>query len=152
MMRISVLFFAVVCNIFSLCSSVTAGEYGPFGSSSLVSEARRYIGQKPPGMGSLWCARFMNMLLARAGYKTSGSNMAMSFAGYGHSTHEVSEGMIVYMHGRGRGRGHVGIVSGVEPNGKIKIISGNWNNRVAEATISRRAILGAVSPQFTSGY
>ena len=34
-----------------------------FGSSNVVAEARRYIGGNPTGRGSLWCARFMNMVL-----------------------------------------------------------------------------------------
>src|SRR5262249_44157489 len=34
-----------------------------FGSSGIVAEARRYLGGNPTGRGSLWCARFMNLVL-----------------------------------------------------------------------------------------
>ena len=51
-----------------------------FGSSNVVSEARRYLGGNPTGRGSLWCARFMNMVLQHSGYRGTGSDMANSFA------------------------------------------------------------------------
>jgi hypothetical protein len=35
---------------------------GGCGSSNVVAEARRNIGGNPTGRGSLWCARFMNMV------------------------------------------------------------------------------------------
>ena len=41
---------------------------GGFGSSNVVAEARRYIGGNPTGRASLWCARFMNMVLQHNGY------------------------------------------------------------------------------------
>src|SRR5713101_2800357 len=40
---------------------------GGFGSSNVVAEARRYIGGNPTSRRSLWCARFMNMVLERTG-------------------------------------------------------------------------------------
>ena len=51
-----------------------------FGSSDLVAEARRYLGGNPTGRGSLWCARFMNMVLQQSGHHGTGSDMASSFA------------------------------------------------------------------------
>src|SRR5260370_36516300 len=45
---------------------------GGFGSSNVVAEARRYIGGNPTGRGSLWCARFMNMVLQHSGYRRTG--------------------------------------------------------------------------------
>ena len=51
----------------SLASSSSPGGMatsGGFGSSNVVAEARRYIGGNPTSRGSLWCARFMNMVLA----------------------------------------------------------------------------------------
>src|SRR5439155_6960587 len=46
-----------------------------FSSSNVVSEARRYLGGNPTGRGSLWCARFMNMVLQHSGYRGTGSDM-----------------------------------------------------------------------------
>ena len=56
---------------------------GGFGSSDVVAEARRYIGGNPTSRRSLWCARFMNMVLHRSGHRGTGSDMANSFAHYG---------------------------------------------------------------------
>jgi hypothetical protein len=41
------------------------------GGSGLVSETRRYLGGNPTGRGSLWCARFMNMVLQHTGVSLS---------------------------------------------------------------------------------
>ncbi len=58
-------------------------RHGSFGSSGLVAQARQYVGTNPTGMGALWCARFMNMVLEKSGRRGTGSNMANSFANYG---------------------------------------------------------------------
>jgi hypothetical protein len=67
----------------SLGSPAPSGETTS-GSSDLVMEARHYLGGNPTGRGSLWCARFMNMVLAHTGHRGTGSDMASSFASYGH--------------------------------------------------------------------
>ena len=85
---------------------------GGFGSSDLVTEARRYIGGNPTGRGSLWCARFMNMVLQRSGHRGTGSDMASSFASYGQRISGPQVGAIAVM-GR-RGGGHVGIITGID--------------------------------------
>src|SRR5260370_35350907 len=88
---------------------------GGFGSSSLVAEARRFIGGNPTSRASLWCARFMNMVLQREGYHGTGSDMARSFASYGQRVSDPQVGAIAVM-GR-RGGGHVGILSGIGARG-----------------------------------
>ncbi len=115
------------------------------GGSSLVAQARRYIGTNPTGMSALWCARFMNMVLERSGRRGTGSNMANSFARYGTRVSGPQVGAIAVM-SRGRGGGHVGIVSGIDSRGNPIIISGNYNRRVAEAPISRSRIYAYVMP------
>lgn len=117
---------------------------GGSGSSSLVSEARQYIGGNPTGRGSLWCARFMNMVLQHAGYHGTGSDMARSFAGYGQRISGPQVGAIAVM-GR-RGGGHVGIVSGIDAEGNPILVSGNNGNRVREAPVSRGRIYAYVMP------
>ena len=116
-----------------------------FGSSNVVDEARHYLGGNPTGRGRLWCARFMNMVLERSGHRGTGSDMASSFAGYGQRISGPQVGAIAVM-SRGRRGGHVGIVSGIDANGNPIVISGNFNNRVAEATISRGRIYAYVMP------
>jgi uncharacterized protein (TIGR02594 family) len=127
----------------SLGSSGTAAASG-FGSSHVVAEARRYIGGNPTGRGSLWCARFMNMVLQRSGYRGTGSDMARSFASYGQRVSGPQIGAIAVM-GR-RGGGHVGVVSGIDSHGNPILVSGNYRNRVMEAAYPRGRIYAYVMP------
>jgi uncharacterized protein (TIGR02594 family) len=115
-----------------------------FGSSNVVAEARRYLGGNPTGRGSLWCARFMNLVLQHSGYRGTGSDMANSFAHYGQRVSGPQVGAIAVM-GR-RGGGHVGIITGIDAKGNPIMISGNNGNRVKEAPISRGRITAYVMP------
>jgi uncharacterized protein (TIGR02594 family) len=117
---------------------------GGFGSSNVVAEARRYVGGNPTGRGSLWCARFMNMVLQHSGYRGTGSDLARSFASYGQRVSGPQIGAIAVM-GR-RGGGHVGVVSGIDAMGNPIVVSGNNGNRVREAPISRGRIYAYVMP------
>ena len=117
---------------------------GPGGGSDLVSEARRYLGGNPTGRGSLWCARFMNLVLEHTGHRGTGSDMANSFASYGHRVSGPQVGAIAVM-GR-RGGGHVGIITGIDARGNPIMISGNNGNRVREAPVSRGRIYAYVTP------
>ncbi|QPF91205.1 TIGR02594 family protein [Bradyrhizobium commune] len=114
------------------------------GGSGLVSEARRYLGGNPTGRGSLWCARFMNLVLQHTGHQGTGSDMASSFAHYGTRVSGPQVGAIAVM-GR-RGGGHVGIITGIDAQGNPIMISGNNGNRVREAPISRGRIYAYVMP------
>jgi uncharacterized protein (TIGR02594 family) len=131
----------------SLASSAVSGGMaisGGYGSSNVVAEARRYIGGNPTGRGSLWCARFMNMVLQHSGYRGTGSDLARSFASYGQRVSGPQIGAIAVM-GR-RGGGHVGVVSGIDAGGNPILVSGNNRNRVREAPISRGRIYAYVMP------
>lgn len=116
-----------------------------FGGGGLVAQARQYLGTNPTGMGALWCARFMNMVLERSGRRGTGSNMASSFAGYGTRVSGPQVGAIAVM-SRGKRGGHVGIVSGLDASGNPIVISGNYNRRVAETVIPRGRIYAYVMP------
>jgi uncharacterized protein (TIGR02594 family) len=122
-----------------------AGFGTGLGSSSLVATARSYLGTNPTGMSALWCARFMNMVLEKSGRRGTGSNMARSFAGYGRRVSGPQVGAIAVM-SRGRGGGHVGIVSGIDKSGNPIIISGNHNRKVGESVYSRGRIYAYVMP------
>jgi len=131
----------------SLSTSTLVGGHsmsGGFGSSNVVAEARHYLGGNPTGRGSLWCARFMNMVLQQSGYRGTGSDLARSFSNYGQRVSGPQVGAIAVM-GR-RGGGHVGVVSGIDPSGNPIVISGNNGNRVREAPISRGRIYTYVMP------
>ena len=126
----------------------TSGGFGSLNvvaeSSNVVAEARRYLGGNPTGRGSLWCARFMNMVLQRVGFRGTGSDMASSFARYGQRVSGPQVGAIAVM--ARRGGGHVGIITGVDASGNPIMISGNNGNRVREAPISRGRIYAYVMP------
>jgi uncharacterized protein (TIGR02594 family) len=115
-----------------------------FNSSDVVAEARRYIGGNPTARRSLWCARFMNMVLERSGHHGTGSDMASSFTSYGQRVSGPQIGAIAVM-GR-RGGGHVGVVSGIDAAGNPILVSGNNRNRVVEAPVSRGRIYAYVMP------
>ena len=122
----------------------SGGASGGSGSSSLVAEARHYLGGNPTGRGSLWCARFMNMVLKHEGYRGTGSDMARSFASYGRRVSGPQIGAIAVM--SRRGGGHVGIISGIDAQGNPIMISGNNGDRVREAPVSRGRIYAYVMP------
>ncbi|GKQ53637.1 TIGR02594 family protein [Bradyrhizobium sp. Ce-3] len=116
-----------------------------FGSSGIVATARRYLGGgNPTGRSSLWCARFMNMVLQQTGHRGTGSDMASSFARYGTRVSGPQVGAIAVM-GR-RGGGHVGIITGVDAKGNPIMISGNSSHRVREVPVSRGRIYAYVMP------
>jgi uncharacterized protein (TIGR02594 family) len=116
-----------------------------FGWPRLVTEARKYVGTNPTARKKLWCATFMNMVLARTGYAGTGSDAARSFASYGKRIKEPRVGAIAVL-SRGKNNGHVGIVTGVDSNGNPIIISGNHGKRVGEATYSRSRVIAYVMP------
>jgi uncharacterized protein (TIGR02594 family) len=127
---------------FESTESVSASSRG--GGGSIVAEARRWLGTNPTSRRTLWCARFMNFVLKRIGLSGTSSDLAQSFASYGHRLSGPKVGAIAVMH-RGGG-GHVGVVSGFDRSGNPIIISGNYSHRVAEAVYSRGRIYAYVAP------
>ena len=117
--------------------------YGGQTSNPLVAEARKYIGTNPTGRGSLWCGAFMDLVLKRTGHP-GGGNLASAYAGYGTRVAGPQVGAIAVM-GR-RGGGHVGVVSGIDPNGNPIIVSGNHNRTVAESVYPAGRIHAYVLP------
>jgi uncharacterized protein (TIGR02594 family) len=117
--------------------------YGGITSNSLVAEARKYIGTNPTGRGSLWCGAFMDMVLKRTGH-AGGGNLASAYVRYGTRVSGPQVGAIAVI-GR-RGGGHVGVVSGVDPNGNPIIVSGNHNRTVAESVYPAGRVSAYVLP------
>ena len=113
--------------------------------SDLVAEARRWLGgHNPTSRRTLWCATFMNFVLARTGHSGTGSDAANSFASYGHRVSGPQVGAIAVM--TRKGGGHVGVVSGVDASGNPVIISGNNANQVREAAYKGGRIYAYVMP------
>jgi uncharacterized protein (TIGR02594 family) len=129
----------------SRAERIAAAEKPVLGWPVLVKEARRYIGTNPTDRKRLWCATFMNFILAKAGYAGTHSDAAKSFAYYGRRVSEPRIGAIAVL-SRGRRGGHVGVVSGVDAHGNPVIISGNHNRRVGEAVYPRSRVIAYVMP------
>jgi uncharacterized protein (TIGR02594 family) len=142
--RLTKFTFAIGC-IGMLAASTPALTEPLFSSPSLVFEARKYMGTNPTARKRLWCATFMNMVLAKAGYAGTNSDAAKSFAFYGRRISEPRVGAIAVLT-RGKRGGHVGVVSGIDSGGNPIIISGNHNKRVGEATYSRARVIAYVMP------
>ena len=115
------------------------------GWPALVREARKYMGTNPTDRSRLWCATFMNMVLAKAGYAGTNSDAARSFAQYGRRVSEPRVGAIAVLT-RGKNGGHVGVVSGIDANGNPIIISGNHGRKVGEAIYPRSRVIAYVMP------
>jgi uncharacterized protein (TIGR02594 family) len=124
-------------------SNEPAATFSGFGGSSLVAEARRYLGTNPTGRRSLWCGAFMDKVLRETGHR-GGGNLAKGYLNYGRRVFGPRVGAIAVM-GR-RGGGHVGVVSGIDPNGNPIIVSGNHNHTVAESVYPRSRIIAYVDP------
>jgi uncharacterized protein (TIGR02594 family) len=114
------------------------------GDTDVVREARRWLGGNPTRRNRLWCAAFMNFVLERTGRRGSGSDLARSFASYGHRVSGPQIGAIAVM--SRKGGGHVGVVSGIDAVGNPIIISGNHGHRVAEAVYPGRRVYAYVMP------
>ena len=112
---------------------------------ALVAEARKYMGTNPTDRKRLWCATFMNFVLARLGYAGTNSDAAKSFAYYGRRISEPRVGAIAVLT-RGRRGGHVGVVSGIDAKGDPIIISGNHNRTVGEGVYPRSRVIAYVMP------
>ena len=120
---------------------VLGGFWSFLQGSDVVSAARREVGNGPVyGRRNLWCARFMNYVLAKTGHKGTGSDMARSFAAFPHTQMHV--GAIAVM--SRRGGGHVGVVSGVTASGDPVIISGNNGGQVREVAYPRSRVIAFV--------
>ena len=117
----------------------TGDAFGGFTSDSLVSEARRYLGTNPTGRGSQWCGAFMDLVLKKTGH-AGGGNLARGYARYGTRVSGPQVGAIAVMNH------HVGVVSGIDPNGNPIIVSGNHNRTVAESVYPRSRIAAYVIP------
>jgi uncharacterized protein (TIGR02594 family) len=124
---------------------LAATEKPIFGWPVLVQEARKYMGTNPTDRKKLWCATFMNFILAKAGYAGTHSDAAKSFAYYGRRVSEPRIGAIAVL-SRGKRGGHVGVVSGIDAKGNPIIISGNHNRRVGEAIYPRSRVIAYVMP------
>src|SRR3984893_17877728 len=119
----------------SINESYAYSRFGDAGAARVLPVAERYRGTNPTGERRPWCAIFANMVLARTGYRGTGSAAARSFARYGAPASGPAPGVIaVWPH-------HVGFVVGAVGSGQIRVVSGNHNHRVDESTYATRSVM-----------
>jgi uncharacterized protein (TIGR02594 family) len=118
------------------------------GGLALIAEARKYLNTNPTHRSRLWCAAFMNFILAKLGYPGTHSDLARSFVHYGRRISGPRIGAIAVL-SRGKEGGHVGIVTGVDKHGNPILISGNFNRRVGIGVHPRSRVLAYVVPPGT---
>jgi uncharacterized protein (TIGR02594 family) len=121
-------------------------RYWAGSGSDVVAEASRWIGSgkftAPPGP---WCADAVSAWLERTGHRPLENRMASAALAYGPRLSGPEVGALAVIGTRRGWAAHVGVVSGVEADGSIRLISGNWGRRVAEATVSRRSVVAFVA-------
>jgi uncharacterized protein (TIGR02594 family) len=124
--------------------STTSFEGAP-STDPLVRLAQSQLGSGAIyGRATLWCGRFMNWTLTHAGYRGTGSDLALSFLSFPRTTAHVGA---IAVFGRGKNAGHVGIVAGFDPQGNPIVISGNHSHRVGRGVYPRGRVIAYVSPK-----
>lgn len=104
---------------------VEAARYTGFSEITDTKSLQALTGVNP--RRTKWCAAFLNAILNRKGYRTSGGNTAASFRNYGVKVSNPVKGDIVVLHG------HVGIfVKYTTINGRkmVAVLGGNQSNKV----------------------
>lgn len=118
----------------------------PYFGGDVVAEAARWIGSgKFTRLPGPWCADAVNAWLERSGHRPMDGRMASSALAYGPRLGRPEVGALAVLGGRRGGAYHVGIVSGVGSDGSVRLISGNWGRRVAEAVVPRRMVIAFVA-------
>ena len=91
-----------------------------------------------------WCARFVKAAAQNAGVDVSKmTDMARSALSVGSPTDKPNQGDIaVFSRGSDPSKGHVGFFEGFNPDGSIKVLSGNHADQVASASYPASRLLG----------
>ena len=96
------------------------------------------------GHWAVLCAFLFLSIVISKSRKPKTASFHFSPARYGRRLSGPQVGAVAVM--ARRGGGHVGVVSGVLPNGDVKVISGNHGHRVAESVYGRGRIVAFVLP------
>ncbi len=93
-------------------------------SRELVSTDERYLGGNPTGWAHNWCAEFLNRLVLQPLGLAGADATAASFLRLPRAT--PRHGAIVVLTWRHTRADHVGLVDRVLPDGRIRILSGQF--------------------------
>ncbi len=114
-------------------------------TADVLAEAARWIGQgNMTGKPGPWCADFVSFVLRRSGRAPLAGRMAADALRYGPRLGRPTAGALAVISTPRGWAGHVGIVEGVEPDGSIRLVSGNWGHRVARSLVPRGAVVAFV--------
>lgn len=113
----------------------------------IIDQYRR-LGGGRVGSEDPWCASFVNWTLESNGIKGTNSAWSQSFRNWGTDAGGPVRGAIVVID-YGNGKGHVGFVHSVNPDGSINVLGGNQSNGV---TISRFKTNNVVGYRLPPGY
>lgn len=113
--------------------------------SGLVAEARKYLGTNPTGWHSVWCGRFMGMIVAKVSptaiKKVGNVNLAINWARLSKVAPRIGAILVT----RRSGGSHVGVVIGFNKNGDPITISGNHGRKVGIGTYHKSRIVAYVA-------
>ncbi len=149
--------FALLLTVYACAPAEASGRGGPpreagefaspsaAGATPWLAEAVRWVGSgKFTHLPGPWCADAVSAWLSAAGRPPLASRMAASALGYGPRLSGPRVGALAVIHTRRSLAGHVGFVEGIEPDGSIALISGNWGHRVARSIVARGNIVAFV--------
>jgi uncharacterized protein (TIGR02594 family) len=112
----------------------------------VVAEAARWIGSGNfTGRPGPWCADAVSAWLERSGHRPLEGRMAASALAYGPRLERPEFGALAVLGSRRGWASHVGVVSSIDGDGSIHLISGNWGRRVAEAVVPRGSVIAFVA-------
>lgn len=94
-----------------------------------------------------WCSAFVNAMAIEAGYERSGKLNARSWMNVGQTVHpsnvKAGDVVVFWRVSKDSWEGHVGFVVWRDANaGTVRVLGGNQNNSVSEATFSESHLLG----------
>lgn len=115
------------------------------GACTTTDQARMYIGSTGPQLGlknSLWCSDFAIKVTGA----TDVDRTARSWTKHARMP-PVPGAVVVLTRGRSSKAGHVGFLTGFDPNGNPIVVSGNHNRRVGEGVYSKDRVIGYYSPR-----
>ena len=137
-----------VASLLPVASPLPSPSFAPatFGGGDVVAEAAHWIGSGNfTGRPGPWCADAVSAWLERSGHRPLDGRMASSALAYGPRLERPEVGALAVLGSRRGWASHVGVVSSVDRDGSIHLISGNWGRRVAEAVVSRGSVIAFVA-------
>jgi len=137
--------FVKIAIVVALLSPL-AGPAHAAVSGDVLAEASRWLGSgNMTGSSGPWCADAVSFWLRRTGHRPLATRSVQSALSYGPRLSEPEVGALAVIRTRRGWADHVGLVEGVESDGSIRLISGNWGHRVAQSVIARNAVTAFVA-------